>query len=809
VMDEPNHYEIGLGALCHDTGKLFQRACASEEELAAETRALENTICRLSKDGRYTHRHALFTSEFCTRHLHNVPEGIRPDVIHGLAAYHHNPSTPAQEIIREADWLSAGIDRIQEASARAKARHVHRKVGLRPIFQSVGIKESPANWQYPLSPLSDDIFPFKIKNDAEREDLTGDYAKLWAGFVRSWDANRVREPWAFLNRCVGVLEEYTWCVPSATWGIVPDISLFDHSKTTAAIALCLHMSASSLKPFLLVLGDFGGIQSYIFDIHAGAGGLAKRLRSRSFFVDLAMSSVAFELLRSVEVPLTNCLLLTGGKFLLLLPNTDAVRSNIDRVTTAMDSWSLSETAGEVHLNVASMQCTKERLLNYQDTLRELHDKLAANKLKPLGRYLVNPARGWEEHSFVLEPLLAPQSEEKPCQVCQKRGAMANAEGDYVCDHCAEDGRVGAELPKASLIAFYDADYQMEGWTLPFNRVSLLKSSQEIRGKPFAVIMLDGMQDHPEHQPFVLAYRARHVPCDEWGNVREFEEIGEVSTGRKALACLKLDVDNVGWIFQFGLAAQEEGQPERRSISRLTTLSNALTRFFALHVESLIRENFPWVYIVYAGGDDLLCLGPWDQVFALAAKLRGDFGAYCCENSALTISAGIALFNTKTPVNLMAEETEALLRFSKETGGAGATPTDGSVAGPSLKNRVTVFETSLPWKLFDYACEKSKALISLMGAGHVSSGQVRRLLHYADLYRRYQLTGNTSHFMYAPLMVYDLKRNWKKVSVCEAYEEMVQWVQALSAPKHPDMALLRFIAQYALYGMRDGSGGEHG
>jgi len=741
--------------------------------------------------------------------LLHVPEGIRPDVIHGLAAYHHNPSTPAQEIIRDADWLSAGIDRIQEPSTAAKGIHVHKKVGLRPVSQSVGTKESPANWQYPLSPLSDDIFPFKIRNDAELEDLTDGYAKLWEGFVNSWNANQVRDPWGFLNRCVGVFEEYTWCVPSATWGMVPDISLFDHSKTTAAIALCLHMSAGSHEPFLLVLGDFGGIQSYIFDIHAGAGGLAKRLRSRSFFVDLAMSSVAFELLRSVEVPLTNCLLLTGGKFLLLLPNTDAVRSNIDRVRSEMDRWSLSETAGEVHLNVASMPCTKEHLLNYQETLRQLHDELAKNKFKPLGCYLATPASGWDENSFVLDPLLTPQSEEKPCEVCQKRGAIANAEGDYVCDHCDEDGRAGAGLPKASLIAFYDSEHQLEGWSLPFTRVSLLASSKEIRGKPFAVMLLDAMQDHPEHQPFVLAYRARHVPCDEWGNVREFEEIGEASVGRKALACLKLDVDNVGWIFQFGLAAQGEGQPERRSISRLTTLSNSLTRFFSLHAESLIRKDFPWVYTVYAGGDDLLCLGPWDQVFALAARLRKDLGAYCCENSALTISAGIALFNTKTPVNLMAEQTEGLLSFSKETGGIGAVPTHGFIAGPSLKNRVTVFETSLPWELFDYACEKSKALISLMAAGQVSSGQVRRLLHYADLYRRYQVTGNTSHFMYAPLMVYDLKRNWKKTTEWEDYEEMVQWVQALSVPKNPDMALLRFIAEYALYGMRGGSGGEYG
>ncbi|MEI8183518.1 MAG: type III-A CRISPR-associated protein Cas10/Csm1 [Desulfomonile sp.] len=807
-MDEPNQYEMGLGGLCHDTGKFFQRASASEEELSAETRGLENTICRLF-DGRYTHRHVLFTSEFCSRHLFQVPDGIRPEVVHALAAYHHNPSTPAQEMIKQADWLSSGMDRIPEPVESAKTTRMYKKVGLRPVFQSLGNNESKINWQYALSPIGGDIFPFQITPDAPLKDLTRDYAKLWKGFLTSWEANQVKDPWGFVNRCVGVFEQYTWCIPSATWGIVPDISLYDHCKTTAAIAVCLHMAAGDSEPFLLVLGDFGGIQSYIFDIHAGAGGLAKRLRARSFFVDLAMCSVAFEILRSVQVPLTNCLLLTGGKFLLLLPNTEHVRSHMSRVRTEMDRWSLAETAGEVHLNVAEMPCAKKHLLHYQQTLGILHDQLATNKIRPLASHLLSHGEHWNADSFVLDPVPAPQHDEALCSVCQKRGATANADGDLVCDYCDWDARMGAALPKASLIAFYDSEPNLEGWPLPFNRISFLQSSREIRGKPFAVLALDGMQEHPENQPLVISYRARYVPCDEWGNVREFEEIGESSAGRKALACLKLDIDNVGWIFQFGLAGQGEDQLDRRSVSRLSTLSNSLTRFFSLHMEGLIRKHFPGVYTVYSGGDDLLCLGPWDQIFALAGRLRQDFRHYCCENPALTVSAGIALFGTKTPIILMSEETERLLQFSKETGGTRVVPTHGSAPGIPSKNRVTALETSLPWDLFDYACEKSEALISLMAAGEVSTGQVRRLLHYSDLYRQYQVTGNTNHFMYGPLMVYDLKRNWKKASQWEAYGEFMYWVQALSVPKNPDMALLRFITEYALYGMRGNSGGENG
>ena len=37
-----------------------------------------------------------------------------------------------------------------------------------------------------------------------------------------------------------LLEKYLWCVPAQTTNYIPDISLFDHAKTTAAIALCLY-----------------------------------------------------------------------------------------------------------------------------------------------------------------------------------------------------------------------------------------------------------------------------------------------------------------------------------------------------------------------------------------------------------------------------------------------------------------------------------------------------------------------------------------------------------------------------------------
>jgi len=808
-MNQPNGYEVAFGGLTHDVGKFLQRASTSERQLSKESLGLENSICPVN-EGRYTHRHVLFTSEFCSLNLSNLPAGINSNVVHSLAAYHHHPSNSAEEIIKEADWLSSGMERIPESGDALKGKNLFRKTRLRSVFADIGDSSDPTlRWEYPLVPLGHDIFPMSVSRDSPLTDLTSEYSKMWDSFVKSWAANKVKDPWGFVNRALGVLEQFTWSIPSATWGTVPDISLYDHLKTTAAISICLHSAESESEPFLFVSGDFGGIQSFIFDIHAGAGGLAKRLRSRSFFVDLAICSIAFELLRSLEVPLTNCLLLSGGKFILLLPNSRRVVDQVDHVKSTMDAWCVEQTSGEVRLNIGTLSCNKEGLLDYPSTLAKLHDTVNLQKLRPLKSYLDSPASGWNENAFLLSPMLDHDKNEGLCVVCQKKGGTQNEDGDSICESCSWDARMGSKLPSTRFIAFYEGQDAGETWQLPFGKVLFYEHAHLIQGRPFAVMGLDGMEHNPENQPFISGYRARHVPVDDHGNVREFDEIGQASRGRKALACLKADVDNMGWLFHFGFAPKEKGGMERRSISRLSTLSSSFTRFFSGYLEQTLRTDFPWVYTLYSGGDDFLCLGPWDQVFGLAGKLRSDFGKYCCQNPLVTISAGIVLVGTKTPINTVVYETDKMLDVSKETGENEAVPTTFVVQGPATKNRIAAFETSLPWPLFDIANNKASTLLNLLDDGEISTAQVRRLMHYSELYRRFQKTGDTKYFWYAPLMVYDLKRNWKKEGESEEYEEVVDWVQSLTVPRSPEMALLRFITEYALYGIRGKSGGDNG
>src|SRR5690625_7944926 len=103
-----------------------------------------------------------------------------------------------------------------------------------------------------------------------------------------------------MKTLLSLLRKYTWCIPSAT-NTMPDISLYVHLKTTAAIAVCLHDSEQieeygklpetfdGLKEeeknrFALLVGDFSGIQKFIYQLTSK--GAAKTLKGRSYYLNL-------------------------------------------------------------------------------------------------------------------------------------------------------------------------------------------------------------------------------------------------------------------------------------------------------------------------------------------------------------------------------------------------------------------------------------------------------------------------------------------------------------------------------------------
>jgi len=574
-------------------------------------------------------------------------------------------------------------------------------------------------------------------------------------------------------------------------------------KTTAAIAGCLAENEVSSEPFLLVAADFGGIQNYIYSIRTGAGGLARRLRARSFFVALLSDALVYKILRSLGFPLSNCLMASGGKSYLLLPNTEKSRDVLEQVRREIDEWSIKETRGEIRINIATASFSDAGLRDFSTSLEKVNLALRDEKERPLASCLQS-GKKWTDFREVLAPLAIPDNGGL-CDSCQRNGGIMRSVRDRmipVCDRCHEDQEAGRFLPHSEFVAFYEGS---EGrFHLPFGSYDLLESLDKFYGNPYLILSLEGYKDSPAGLPLVSGFRSRYVPRNSYGDIKTFEELAEAAQGRKSLAYLKSDVDNLGFIFGFGLRRNGEG--DRTSISRLTTLSRFLDLFFSGYFNSLLEKKFPEVYTIYSGGDDLLCIGPWDQVMALGLRIREQFSQYSCRNPAWSISTGICLVGSRTPVLSAVSATDNLLDASKEVPGEEIVPWPWKFTpGSAGKDRVTVFGTSIPWRKYPEILKQAIWASNLLRSETLNSSKVIRLLKYAEMYRAFQRTGDTRHFRYVPLLSYDLRRNWEPGGKEPEEREALEWAQLLLNPDSPEMAKVRFICEYALNSLRGKEG----
>lgn len=179
-------------------------------------------------------------------------------------------------------------------------------------------------------------------------------------------------------------------------------------------------------------------------------------------------------------------------------------------------------------------------------------------------------------------------------------------------------------------------------------------------------------------------------------VLTFGDLALLAKGDKKLGVFKADMDRLGKVMSVGLA---EG---KRSISRIHTLSSRIEHFFCGMVnplcsaypvyldetpdsERVVLESgqVVWVpnsvsggetkpgisplYIVYAGGDDLLIVGPYDRIILFADLFYRKFREYVCNNLDLTLSAGIAVSHPRQPITFSVLAASEQLETAKQAG----------------------------------------------------------------------------------------------------------------------------------------------
>lgn len=91
-----------------------------------------------------------------------------------------------------------------------------------------------------------------------------------------------------------------------------------------------------------------------------------------------------------------------------------------------------------------------------------------------------------------------------------------------------------------------------------------------------------------------------------------------------------------------------------NLFRAAAFSRQMSLFFKYHINGLLQGL--WVSIVYAGGDDVFLVGAWNHTLQAALRIQKHLRSYTC--GALTISAGIAMFNEHYSIRAAAKQTAA-------------------------------------------------------------------------------------------------------------------------------------------------------
>ena len=719
-MDNAHPYRLALAGLLHDIGKFAQRA---GEQVSAEW-----------SDGKtqadFKYQHALHSWHFINRY---VPREFQVGV---LAAYHHRPQNSEQRLIRLADQLSAG-ERDTGQTRDDSDRTIHPKQ-LHPIFTQITLQgqphpasERPKHCYLPLKPLAlqrEVLFP--TPDPLADEEVWDTYAELWRAFCREAEALKPLPLEAYLEAMQALMQRYTWCIPAAYFDTVPDISLYDHSRMTAALAVCLgdfedeaietlhatwQKGGDDTPVALLVGGDISGVQDFIYTI--SAKGAAKSLRGRSFYLQLLTEAVLRFVLRELNLPYTNVIYSGGGHFFLLAPLSAAPA--LEDIQAAVTRKLLRHHGSSLYLalgwsTVPLKGFNLGAFSTYWDAMHRNLQEAKAHRYTELGEemyslvFTVPTDGGGDKHCVVCG------ADDVPLQTWKEE------EDQYICPQCLSyvEG-LGKKLPRSHAIHWHWRDpedtarHDFAAVLRAFGaEVTLLQWEDlpNLQSHPRDALWL--MDDPPPGQTFPpvatwLRYAVNQIPRE--GNTPlPFDELQKRTQGGfQRLGVLRMDVDNLGDVFKHGLG-------KKATLSRLSALSSQMSLFFEGWVKRIIAEGNRQrlIYAVYAGGDDVFLIGPWDIMPEVAQAIAAEFHDYTGGHPALHLSGGMAFIHGKYPVYQAAADAGAAEHLAKQHEG---------------KNAFAFLGTAWPWPEFKALQDKQEILTRVASGESGGSKSILMLL----------------------------------------------------------------------------------
>ena len=592
---------------------------------------------------------------------------------------------------------------------------------LSSVFSKISIGDNKTT-DYVIEPqklnLNDSLYPIERKDN-----VLSDYGDLWDDFVLELNSLNDYEDF---NTVLALVKKYT-----STICYEDDISLFNHLKTTLALSNCLYLSdeENDSDPFLIINGDISGIQKFIFRISSPSKaqkGMSKRLRGRSLYLTLITEAICDKIISELNLDSSNILFCGGGRFTIIAPNTVKTYDIIQSIGDEVNKLFIDKFNAELYLVLVKKEVSFNDLNDFGSILSNLSSDITENKKHKFFKYI-------DDLFNFDESLNEGCSKKELCAVC---GTVID-HGDF-CSECEKHSDLGRNVANSKYLIVYES-YQKSEFNL-FGRNYVFERTKEnvikfIKKNPNENFMVYTINDtnfldiaqniENKNVSFDFKFIGNNVPNID-GIPLYFEHLASLSKGANKLGVLKMDVDNLGKIFSQGFNKNDS----ESNIYRISSLSFYLDLFFSGMINQIVdkfkvysdygnhRECFEkevktltfsetenvytkdiyvpkkgvtipeeldkysisTIYINYSGGDDLLVLGPYDDIIKFSLEFRTKFKEWTACNDSVSISAGVSLFNSKFPIGKAAIITEDYLEQSKECG----------------KDKITIFNETLSW-----------------------------------------------------------------------------------------------------------------
>lgn len=502
----------------------------------------------------------------------------------------------------------------------------------------------------------------------------------------------------------------------------------EYKQIQEAIDTCKHNSNVEY-PFLLVSGDLSGIQDTVYTI--SSKGALKSLRARSFMLEFLCEHICYELVTycfgNYKTYKNHIIFRGGGSFSLLIPNDDKSKKAIREIKIAVNEWAFEEFGGKLFVAIESIELNDEEVdidqhnEKFKKKWNELSDKLEIDKKRKFN-WKLNEIF---DESKLKEPVQLTNKTE--CQICHRDDVEGNnsfynletlskvndfekevEECGVIHPLCYHLFLLGDYLTKADKIFRHTSEPSKNGY-LKFPGITNpqvyfateveddifweINGADENQSQFLYSNYVTKNEDLPEElkentfDDFKEDYRLKHTLSFEslshakqnelsnnlFKRTADFENLALCSRGSNLIACLRMDVDNMGRILAEDL--------ELFNLVTLANLSKMLNIFFKIYLNKICKSKLGSinstlvdplnitskdysrgrkVSIVYSGGDDLFVVGAWDEVAELAYDIQRCFKEY----SGLGISGGLTLHKPNFPLYQMAKLSEEALQTAK-------------------------------------------------------------------------------------------------------------------------------------------------